>query len=296
MDDITVVIPVYNQAFPLSLTLHGFTQQETPYNKVPIIVVDDGSTEPVEAIVETYANELNIQYISIPQGGRSRARNRGIEQIKDGLIIFNDADRIPRQNFIKSHYETYKKLGNNYIIVGQVRDLYLAEQQNRKHILDRFYHKKGDRIPQYCRLVYSLYSDEGTTDSQIAWLSMFSGNLSISKSLLNQVGNFDEGFKEWGFEHFELGFRAHLNGAKFYYQKEAQNVHLAHPRRLNNYIDSMKNSHDYFYKKHNMEVVRHLLDFMLGKLSLEELDQISRHGHTLENQLVKKSFVKITNF
>lgn len=296
MDDITVVIPVYNQAFALSLTLHGFTQQETPFNKVPIVVVDDGSTEPVGAIVETYANELNINYISIPQGGRSRARNKGIEQIKEGLIIFNDADRIPRKDFIKAHYEAFKKLGNNYVIVGQVRDLYLAGQQNRKHILDRFNHKKGDRIPQYCRLVYGLYNEDGNTDSQIAWLSMFSGNLSIPKSLLNKIGTFDEGFKEWGFEHFELGFRAHLNGANFYYQKEAQNVHLAHPRRLNNYIDSMRKSHSYFYKKHNKREIKHLLDFMLGKLSMEELEQISRHGHTVENQLANKSFVKITNF
>ncbi|SDZ40614.1 glycosyltransferase [Bacillus sp. 166amftsu] len=296
MDEITVIIPVYNQAFPLSLTLYGFTRQTPPFNKAHIIVIDDGSTEPVSAIVEAYSKDLNLSYIRIAKGGRAKARNHGIKHVKDGMIIFNDADRIPRSDFVKAHYEAYKKLGDNFVIIGQVRDLYLAEQQNRKYILDRFEQKKWDRIPQYCRLVYQLYNKDGNTQSSIAWLSTFSGNLSISKATLNKIGFFDEGFKEWGFEHFELGFRAYMYNQKFYYQREAQNVHLAHPRRLNNYIESMKESHHYFYQKHNKKVVKHLLDFMLGKMSLEELEHIGNFGYTIEDSSVNKSFVKITNF
>lgn len=71
MTKMNVVIPVYNQAYALSLTLHGLTRQAAPYNRCPVIVVDDGSEEPVHAVAEAYRGRLNLTYVRIPRSGRA---------------------------------------------------------------------------------------------------------------------------------------------------------------------------------------------------------------------------------
>lgn len=294
LDNISVIIPVYNQSISLSLTLYGFVNQIKPFNKCKIIVVDDGSTESIKPIVDSYRNLLNINYCSIEKSGRAASRNMGVQYVRDGLIIFNDADRIPRKDFVKKHYESY--LNSNYkITIGQVREMYVSDIKNNKHKVLNYYHnEKNDRVPQYCNLVYNLFDNSGTSVTKIPWISTLSGNMSIPYSLFKQLGGFDTNFKEWGFEHFEFGFRAHQNNIPFYYEKDAINVHLAHPRSSSSYEENIIQSHSYFYQKHNLEIIRYFSDFMLGKITLQEYAKILDPRYPIHNQLPKR-YVKITN-
>jgi GT2 family glycosyltransferase len=291
----TVVIPVYNQAFPLSLTLFGLTQQEPPFHRCPIVVVDDGSTEPVEAVVEAYRNELDITYVKMERGGRAKSRNKGVECVRDGLVIFCDADRIPRKSFIKAHFDMFQKAGEA-VIIGQVREMYVREaHRNKSKVIENYRREKHDRIPQYCQLVYRLYDPEGSTSSKIPWVSTLSGNMSLPAATYRRLGGFDENFTEWGFEHFELGYRAYLQQIPFYYQKQAVNVHLAHPRS-HSYVDFIANSHAYFYQKHQHPVIAKFLDFMLGKVNLRQLERIVNPGLPLLDDNSESSYkVRITN-
>ncbi|MDM5335843.1 glycosyltransferase [Fictibacillus enclensis] len=297
MYELTVIIPVYNQAYPLALTLDGFVQQTLSKDCFQLIIIDDGSTEPIGSVVEAYKDRLNIKLYVTPNQGRAVARNIGISHVEKGLLVFCDADRIPRSRFLEEHLNTHLAHPAS-VVIGQVREMYVSQaEQRREYITSHLYSNQFCKIPQYCNLVYSLYNDDGSTMANCPWISSFSGNMSLDKALIDKVGKFDEEFTHWGFEHFELGYRLHKNGFPFIYQREATNVHLAHSRDAHSYKTALKNSHRYFVKKHPDSTVQSLLAFMLGTLSLYELEAIESSG--TQNRIpfpVKNPFVKITNF
>ncbi|MFD7524212.1 glycosyltransferase family 2 protein [Paenibacillus chitinolyticus] len=293
---IAVVIPVHNQAFALSMTLHGFSLQSPPYNECPVWVVDDGSTEPVESVVEAYKGLLPVHYVKIRHGGRAAARNAGVERLSDGLVIFNDADRMPRPGFIKAHADRYCAQGEG-LTVGQVREMYVPDPgAHRDKVLDNYRLQKNDRQPQYVRLIRRLFAPDGRTDSRVPWITALSGNLSVPVRLYRGLGGFDEKFSAWGFEHFEFGYRAFRKGAEFRYEEEAVNVHLAHPRSAA-YEQLIRSSHAYFYEKHNRREIGVFLDFMLGKISLAELERAACPEIPLEPGKARElsHYVRITN-
>ncbi len=293
---ITVVIPVYNQAYPLSLTLSAFTRQVNVSAQLHVVVVDDGSAEPISAVVEAYRSRLNLTYVRLPRVGRAAARNAGARWAKNGIIVFNDADRMPRPDFLAAHIRAHNR-SEEAIVVGQVREMYIRDpEQNRGRIMDALSREALDRVPQYCRLVYSLYDEGGATGSPIAWVSTLSGNLSLPIELFWRLQGFDERFEEWGFEHMELGYRASQAGVRFRYQKQAVNVHLAHSRG-GSYETYMRRSHAVFYAKHPSQEVRLFLDFMLGEASLRDLEHFAAEtGPAACTVTASDGYVKITNF
>ncbi|CAM4475123.1 glycosyltransferase family 2 protein [Paenibacillus tarimensis] len=296
---LNVIIPVYNQSFALAQTLYGFTRQTKPYNKCRIIVVDDGSDEPVDAIVEAYSNELNINCIRLPRSGRAAARNAGIQAADADTVVFCDADRIPQPGFISAHARAQQQIGGS-VTVGHVREMYVSNPEaNRSLILKRYENDRMLRTPQYCNLVYGLFGPDGNTNSPIAWVATLSGNLSVPLSWLRDAGGFDDLFKEWGFEHMELGYRLMRMFGNFHYEAQAVNVHIAHPRAGRSYVSLLTSSHALFAAKYPGDVaVSRYLDFMLGRISLRKYESIaggtrvdgeSRPGHTHDG------YVKITN-
>ncbi|MVO98824.1 glycosyltransferase [Paenibacillus sp. N10] len=309
MTEINVILPVHNQAYPLSLTLGGFARQTIPSASFRLIIVDDGSEEPVGAVAEAYNEQLRITYIRIPKSGRAAARNAGVELVDEGLVIFCDADRIPRPGFIEGHVKAHGQAHGQAdgqahgrqgerLSVGQVRELYIPDPEHKRElVLQRFDQGKYDRIPQFCRLVYRLFRDDGLTDSAVAWIAALSGNMAIPAGLFRQLGGFDEQFREWGFEHMEFGYRAHLAGIPFVYAKEAVNVHVAHPRRGASYAEYIRQSHAYFYRKHPHPVIGCFQPFMMGRISRLQLEAAAATGIAGEAGISHPDdYVRILNF
>jgi glycosyltransferase involved in cell wall biosynthesis len=82
-----VIVPVYNAADDLQKCLTALA--ESPYNDFGVLVVDDGSTEPVEPLVSAYG----FRSIRIDgPGGPARARNYGVMYANSPYIVFIDAD------------------------------------------------------------------------------------------------------------------------------------------------------------------------------------------------------------
>ena len=87
---VSVVIPTYNSAKFLIQALESvFAQTYTNYE---VIVVDDGSTDNTQQIIEPYRSRLN--YIYQENQGVAVARNKGIEVAQGQLIAFLDADDL----------------------------------------------------------------------------------------------------------------------------------------------------------------------------------------------------------
>ena len=86
---VSIIVPVYNGEKYLSETLESILNQD--YAEKEIIVVNDGSTDGSEEILQSY---IEIKYLSQENKGVPVARNRGIEESTGEFIAFSDQDDV----------------------------------------------------------------------------------------------------------------------------------------------------------------------------------------------------------
>jgi glycosyltransferase involved in cell wall biosynthesis len=97
----SIVIPVFNRAATLGPTLESCLNQT--FTDFEIIIVDDGSTDGLKAVVAAY-EDPRIRYIWQENGGGSSARNTGIDVARGKYIAFLDSDdRFLESKLFKCH-------------------------------------------------------------------------------------------------------------------------------------------------------------------------------------------------
>lgn len=90
---ISIVIPAYNAAKYLNRCIESVANQDLPCDCYEAIVVNDGSTDDTEAILDSLCHKHSfLKYVSTPNGGLSRARNRGMDEASGEFLIFLDSD------------------------------------------------------------------------------------------------------------------------------------------------------------------------------------------------------------
>lgn len=88
---ISVIVPFYNQKQYLSECVDSLLAQK--FQRLEIILVDDGSNDGSQKIAKNYAkNYSNVRYIHQAHQGVSTARNTGIENIRTKYFMFCDSD------------------------------------------------------------------------------------------------------------------------------------------------------------------------------------------------------------
>ncbi|MFO0321505.1 MAG: glycosyltransferase family 2 protein [Bacteroidota bacterium] len=94
---ISIVIPCYNGAHYIAETLNSILSQA--YQKFEIIVVDDGSFDETNAIINRYVDN-RIKYVYQTNQGVSVARNNGFKLVRGQYVVFFDADDLMSFNFL----------------------------------------------------------------------------------------------------------------------------------------------------------------------------------------------------
>ena len=85
---VTIVIPVYNRLDYLDRAIQSALGQT--YQKLQVIVVDDGSTMDPWPLVSRHGDR--VEFLRKPNGGLSSARNVGINAARGEHIVFLDDD------------------------------------------------------------------------------------------------------------------------------------------------------------------------------------------------------------
>ena len=88
-----IIIPMYNAEAFIERTIYSITESNLPEDYYEILIVNDGSTDNGEKIVQTLAKKfLNLQLLTQKNGGSSVARNTGIDNTEAEYIWFIDSD------------------------------------------------------------------------------------------------------------------------------------------------------------------------------------------------------------
>lgn len=100
---LSIIICTRNRAASLRRTLAALATVRIPAGaSAEIVVVDNGSTDDTAAAVrEAAAGSVPLRYVSEPQPGQSRARNRGLAEARGEIIVFTDDDIIPAADWLE---------------------------------------------------------------------------------------------------------------------------------------------------------------------------------------------------
>ena len=124
---VSVIVPVYNVELYLEKCLDSLVNQTL--KEIEIIVVNDGSPDNSQEIIDKYAKEYkNIKAYKKKNGGLSDARNYGIKKASGEYIAFIDSDDYVRLDMYEKMYNKAKS-GNFDMVVCDLD--YVYENSNK---------------------------------------------------------------------------------------------------------------------------------------------------------------------
>ena len=211
---ISVVVPSYNSAGTILGTISRLLQQTLPPTE--IIVVDDGSTDSTREVLRPVAEKIN--YLYQPNKGPAAARNFGIKASVGEFIAFTDSDCLPDKEWLANLMSGFhcKKVAG---VGGAVKSI--DQSTVGRHIdLARILEPKANESGQVPYLVTC--------------------NACFRRTVLLEVGLFDERFHKPGGEEPELCQRITDRGYQFCWRKEAKVLHY-HRQTVFSFLRTLAN-------------------------------------------------------
>ncbi|QDZ08029.1 glycosyltransferase [Sphingomonas panacisoli] len=88
---VTVIIPAFNEEAVIERSIR--TVLASTDVRIEVIVIDDGSKDRTSAIVAaTFGDDPRVRLLTLENGGKARALNRGLELAQGEIVIALDAD------------------------------------------------------------------------------------------------------------------------------------------------------------------------------------------------------------
>ena len=138
---VTIVVPAYNVERTIENCIKSLLSQT--YDKIEIIIVDDGSSDNTYNIIERLAEkDKRIRVIKQRNKGASSARNRGIREATGKFIVFVDADDTIMANMVETLVDKQKKYDVDLV---QSAILRISDKKDRQILSDKIIHQYKNR-------------------------------------------------------------------------------------------------------------------------------------------------------
>lgn len=212
----SVVTPTHRRQENLVLMLESMTQQTLPAERFEVIVIDDASGDGTDELLRSWTTKLpDLRYESLERnGGPARARNRGIELAQGDVVVFLDDDVAGAPDLLAQHAAFHDELDDpQRALLGRV---------------DWHPDLKVTRFMKWLdasglQFAFDAGLEEGEVDEP--YLVFYMANISIRRSMLDDVGGFDERFPNPAYEDYELGWRLVQRGLRLTYRPQARAFH-----------------------------------------------------------------------
>jgi GT2 family glycosyltransferase len=203
---ISVVIPTYQRCASVARALRAFRAQSLNPKEYEILVSIDGSSDGTREMVETFPAAYEVHALWLPQGGRATACNAGIRAARGELIVLMDDDMEPVPEFLAAHRRAHAPEGRSGVL-GAV-----------PVVVDR----DSPPIVEFMAARFQSHLQKlSRPDHEIGIRDVYTGNFSIRREVIAEVGLFDEGFRIYGNEDGELAIRLRDAGVQLAFCPEA---------------------------------------------------------------------------
>lgn len=96
----SIIIAVYERQDELTELLESLSKQTI--QNYEVLVVDDGSKNRLDKVVQQFQNQLQIRYFYKENSGPGLSRNFGMQHAKGDYFIFLDSDTIVPPNYLEN--------------------------------------------------------------------------------------------------------------------------------------------------------------------------------------------------
>jgi glycosyltransferase involved in cell wall biosynthesis len=203
---VSVIIPTYQRRDSVHRLLTALAHQDLTPDRFEVILVIDGSDDGTEELAYGLTLPYALYVVAHSNRGRARTRNAGIAAARGELLVMLDDDMEPHPGCLSGHVAAHPP-GVRRCVVGAAPiepaagaspcSVYVAWKFNE--------HLARLERPDHRFVVQDFYS----------------GNISIPRELLLEVGTFEESFSAYGNEDLELGLRLRGAGVDIRYDATA---------------------------------------------------------------------------
>lgn len=204
---VSVIVATYNRPERLKRMLQALTRQDFPLRDFEVVVVDDGSPQPVAPVLEPFRGQLRITFHRQRNSGPAAGRNTALSLAKAPFIAMLDDDCEPGPAWLSTLVTTLEAnpeaMAGGHTVNGLSANIYSEVSQM---IVDR---------------VYAVHNADPANAGFFT-----SNNLAASRRALLSLGAFDVNYRLAGGEDRGLCDRWRHSGHRMIYEPAARIFHF----------------------------------------------------------------------
>ena len=179
--DASIIVTTYNRPDAIRALLESILNLEWPMDRLEVVVVDDGSSEPIEPLLKAYKSRLNLVVHRQENSGPAIGRNVAVGLAAGNYVAMLDDDCRPEPTWLRCLLEVLDKhpdaMAGGHTVNGLPENIYSTVSQM---IVDR------------------VYAAHNANPMRAGFFT--SSNLAVRRELLLSLGGFDPAYRFAGGE------------------------------------------------------------------------------------------------
>jgi glycosyltransferase involved in cell wall biosynthesis len=245
----SIVIPYHRRLPYIEQVLRSLAEQDIPLGDVEVIVVSMEYSEPLLRVLSGLPEELRVRCVMAREPWNvSRARNIGIRNAAGRTLLLLDADMLLPRSFLRRLRDEYDPAGRPVAVIGQMLN-YDAYTDVPEASLAPYEHYRATYLAGNTR--EGLRGDARWHSTRsIPWSLYWTALIAIPRELVMRHSlYFDEGFRGWGAEDLEWGYRLQRCGIMPEFADGLWGIHLPHPRDVRKNCAEQELNYERFIRK-----------------------------------------------
>jgi GT2 family glycosyltransferase len=197
------VLATFNRPASAERLVRQLAAQTLPPDQYEVVVVDDGSPEPVSTWLPRLETPCRVTSVRQDNAGAAAARHRGILQARGEILVVTDDDMQVGASFLAAHLARHPP-GSRRAVVGRIRS---SSSLSEMPLFERFHADLLDRW----------------ASRPLRGPSLCTGNVSLRRADYLAVGGFDVSLARA--EDIDLGLRLEQDRVELVFSEDAYTVH-----------------------------------------------------------------------
>jgi len=203
---VTIIIPTFQRRESVLRLLASLSNQDFPPTAFDVVVAVDGSTDGTVEAVRAFAGPYGVSVLEGPNRGRAGACNAGIRAASGDVIVLLDDDMEAVPGFLAAHARAHESSGRR-AVVGAAPIVSSAESPPFVRYMAAGFRSRLARL--------------GEPGYRLRFRDAYTGNFSVRRDVIQSVGGFDETFRAYGHEDYELALRLQSAGVELVFGPHA---------------------------------------------------------------------------
>lgn len=212
----SIIIPSYCRPRQLTSCLDSLTRLDYSKDAFEVIVVDDGSPMPLDAVIERFQSSLQIKLIRQDNQGPAVARNTGVNAARGKVLAFIDDDCLADSGWLAALVRTLRD-DPTVLVGGRIIN----------SLLDNLFSEASQSLTEY---LYDYYANNNHERRFFT-----SNNMACLAETFREMGGFCQQYFAYVSEDRDLSNRWSKAGYKLQYAPDALVLH-AHDLALSTFL------------------------------------------------------------